>query len=72
MQDGKVCWNTRSEIIANAVADNLSEIDKYSIHSPDSLTEWLGVTTVHDKDEKIIYATKQDPKCRFMFVTFYM
>lgn len=62
----------QNSIITNAVTDNLSEIDKYSIHSPDSLTEWLGVTTVHNEDEKIVSATKQDPKCRFMFVTFCM
>lgn len=55
--------------ITSEGTDNSTEIDKYNIHSPDSLTEWLGVATVHHEDEKIVSATKQDPKCRFMFVT---
>ncbi|KAF2477653.1 uncharacterized protein BDR25DRAFT_249788 [Lindgomyces ingoldianus] len=46
-------------------------IDKRNIHSPDELTQWLGVTVIQDPvnaGHKIVTVQKRDPKCRFIYI----
>ncbi|ORX98952.1 hypothetical protein BCR34DRAFT_142252 [Clohesyomyces aquaticus] len=46
-------------------------LDKLNVHSPEELTEWLGVVTTPDPenpDQCLVTTRKKDPKCRFIYL----